>query len=1499
MNLTKSSLSNPYGVVALTLVIVALGLFAFFRTPTDLFPDSAPPQVAVITVEPGGSANDIADKITQIIEKELNSITGLKRIRSTSRDEVSAVIPEFHYTKSIGEAVTDVQNAVARVRARLPRDILEPMIYRITDATKPLLTLALSPKEKSPKDLAMVRLLAENQLTDALLRVPGVGDVDVFGAHQPEVQIRIDRDKLAAHHLTLGQIIGKLRTQNVAAPAGTIYTDHGEYLVRVLGEFKNLDEIRDLPVASSEKGRVLLHDIAEVKLTEHEARSLYLGNGREAVALNVMRPEGGETISAIKRVKQELKRLELRYPDVRFDISNDQQPIIDINVQGMRASVYQAVLLTVLVILIFLADLRAALTVSLGIPLSFLGALVVLWFSPYTLNMVTLSGLVIAVGLVLDAAIVVMENIYRHFRSGDHPEAAKATIEGTGEVTHGIIGGMLTTVIVLVPVMFAGGYTQQTMRPLNLMISSTIVASLLVSMTVIPLVASRMIGRREGRVGHAVNKGLSPFGRWVERRAEGITHVTRFLLRHRGWTILVALAFFVFTMRVIAPLNGNELMPHMDTGVGIISFDTPTQYSPAQVGEVAQRVEKMVRETTEGLKWVSTTIGSEPGQISFGGGGETVQSANMMITLVDRKHRKASIWDMEELWRDGLRKVEGVRTFHVTEFGATPLSTTKAPLDLVISGPDDRVLDRLADEVIATLHGVKGLTDVRRSWYIDKQEQNLIVDSDLARLYGLTPADVSQTLKAAVKGVPAGQMRLEGALDIPIVVKYRHEQMDELRDLEDAVLPTAKGMVPVRAVARMDSVRNAPFITREALINTIDVTGINSGQTIGDVGKQVKMRLKDVKLPADYTIRVSGTLDDMKTGSVEMGHALIIGIVMLYILLVSMFKSFTHPITIMSSVLFSVAAAMWGLLLFDKPMCKPAMMGIILLSGTVVNNVILVIDFINQRRAAGMAKDEAIIEAVRLRFRPILMTALSASIGLSPLVFEMAVGMERLSPLGIVASVGLLAGVFISTLLIPVIYSLVDSASGFFRRTSRPAPVVAALMVLASGLFFPRLARAADTNTAPEIMTMDQAIAYAMENSPELRIAKADAASASGREMSARSGLMPHVDLYGSAMFSDLDQPVLPGLPPTEVRFSDTRYQAGIIVNQLLWDFGRTWNRMQVARGMAEAGLDAAGRKRREIAFKVAALYHQRVMFDDLLDAARATEQSIKTLSGNIHARVESGKGARLDELKVRVRLAGVESSIAALTAQRTTVESGLLATIGYEGPSPGWVAPGVPLELKPADLDAAVLADQALVARLDLRAQEARTAAATAGETAARRSRWPKIGLFGQYAQYGADDPFPATPDGNTSDSWQGNWIVGAAVSVPLFDSGLRSGEIATARAQRERAEAVRDGLRLRVYAEVTSAIAELQSARTRMNALQQSVIEAQQALDDEHLKYDAGKNTINDVLDAEAALLTSDSRYNQARHEEQIAWYNLQLSAGQPLNTDVRANRIIQKEG
>ncbi len=1027
MNLSDASIKFPYGVIAVSLLIAALGIFAFVRTPTELFPDTVPPQAVVVTVWPGADADDLTDKVTQVIEKEINTLSGLKRITSTSRDGVSSINAEFYYSKDPGEAVVDMQNVVSRIRSLLPSGIREPRIYRISDATRPLLTLSLAPMPESGTDLSQIRLLAENQIEEELLNIAGVADVDVFGAHQPEVKVNVSRESLTANDLTLKDLLSALARHNVSAPAGIIYSPEREYLVKVSGEFFDLEGIRRVPIRYADGGVLRVGDVARVALGQTEQRSFYHGNGKPAIAMNILRSDEGATVEAIENVKKRLPVLRAKYADIDFTITDNQRPLIDLNVSGMRSSLLQAVALTIAVIFVFLADMRAAVVVAVSLPMAFLIGLVVLWFSPYTLNMVTLSAMIISVGLVVDGSIVVLENIYRHYRDDKDGDPRRAASVGTNEVNLAITGGLLTTVIVLIPVMFTGGYTQQIMRPLNLIICATLIGSLLVALTIVPLIVSRLLSKGEMK-RNFIERIFTFTERAVERLGQFYLLLLRRALRHRWIVLLLVAVFFIFTMKQVKPLLGTELMPPMDTGIVNLNFETPANFSPQKVESVLSEIEEVIQKTP-GVLTISSVVGSEPGEISFGGGGATAQSGQIKVTLVARTERENDIWEIQSDWRKKISQIAGVRSSTISEFGATPLSTTRAPLDIIISGPDRDVLDELAGDVLLELDDTPGMEDVQRTWHIDKRESRIVIDPELSEVYHLSPTAVANELRTAVKGIPATSLRLQGYLDIPVMVQYRRNDIEAPSQLRDVYLNSAMGQVPLRSLAEIHPHRAQPYITRENLMPTINITAVNSGYTIVEVATMVKEKLSGIQTPAGYSIKVEGTAKDMKTNQMAIGGALVIGLVLLFILLVALFKSFLHPLTIMAAIPLAVAGSFWGLLLFNKPMCMPAMMGMIFLGGTIVNNSILLLDFIIKARASGKPREEAIVQSVRLRLRPILMTTTSTVIGLTPLIFEMAIGLERMSPLGIVAASGLLVGTFLTMIVIPVVYTLMDGLS--------------------------------------------------------------------------------------------------------------------------------------------------------------------------------------------------------------------------------------------------------------------------------------------------------------------------------------------------------------------------------------------------------------------------------------------------------------------------------------
>lgn len=1030
MSSHRFALENPWVILVGALIVTVLGLRAFFTMPTDYFPDTSPPQVAVITVEPGATAVDVSRGITEVVEKELSSIAGLKKLTSTSRDEVSSVNAEFHYEKAIGEAVVDVQNAISRIRADLPRDILEPRIYRITDATRPVLTLALHPKEGSPLTLSQVRLLADNDIKDYLLSIPGVADVDTFGGHRLQVNVRLDRDRLRAFHLTPSEVAAAIKAQNITTPAGLMEGSQGESLVKTVGEFRDLREVEQLVVKKSENAYIRLADVAGVELGTEEQRSLYHGNGRPAIAVNVLRADGGNTIATIQEVKKVLPEMASLWPEIDFSITNDQEPIIERNTSGMRASLYSSILLTVIIIFLFLADVRSSFIALVSIPLSFLFSLAGLGFTGYTLNVVTLSGLILATGMVVDATVVIVENINRHWKmSLENPKECVA--EAIEEITLSITAGMLTTITMLIPIMFAGGYVEKVMRQFTLTLTLALVGSLIVAIMVVPPIAMRLLRRTEHK--GPLERAVAPFQRMNDAMAEGYVRLLRFALRHRVLTLVVPLVLLVVTVVAVMPIIGRELMPPMDTGIVNIVLELPPSSRIEDVEKSLTEVERIIQEEPSVLM-ISSVVGSEPGEISFGGGGQSAQKAFVIVNMKTRDQRDRSVWQIVDAWRSRMEQIPELRSLQVYEYGASPMSTSRAPIDIVLKGRDSVVLNRIAEDIQNGFRGMPGLVDFIPNWWMDKPEVQVRVDPKMARLFDSDPSALAEQLRLAVGGFQVSALRLTGFLDVPIHLAYEDRWVATPEQLSELDIYTPKGAVPLRALALTENRQTQTSITRENLQNTLDLTAYNRTVRISQVLSDIGNRMQAVAFPGGYGFEMSGTAAEMKESMSRMMGATMLGSILLVVVLMGTFQSFILPIPILIAIPLALIGSLWALLIFDQPMCMPAMMGIVLLAGIVINNSIFLIDFIKQASQEGMEREDALIQSVRLRLRPVLMTTISTFVGMLPIIFETAIGLERMSPLASASGFGLLVGTFMTMIVTPVLYSLLDDAKAVWHR---------------------------------------------------------------------------------------------------------------------------------------------------------------------------------------------------------------------------------------------------------------------------------------------------------------------------------------------------------------------------------------------------------------------------------------------------------------------------------
>ena len=1033
MKLVEAYVRKPHLLLSIVLLLAVVGLVGYFKMPVNLFPDSERPQIAVVTVWPGASSDDVSSDVARVIEKELKTIELVRRVVSTSNDESAVVTVEFEYQKGLDSAATDVANSLNKIRPLLPADIRPFQVYKVSSATPAVLTLSLTPQEGSHLDLSMIRQLADNPIKERLLRVPGVDNVEIFGGYQPVVRVTLDPNRMQAFRLTSAQVSAALGTWNRNTPEGLVVTDDTHVLLKNQGAFERMEELEGIVVSSAAGPPVYLRDVGKVERSVQERMSAFHGNGKPAIGINIQRSLSGFALPTINAALGALPDLQRQYPNIHFDVADTQQELIHNSVDNMVDALRDAIIMTVIVIFLFLADLRGMLPTAVSIPFTYLITFGMMWLLGFQFDMVTLTGVILGVGMLLDDAIVVLENIERHYHTLGK-DMRQAVIGGTQEVMLAILSGTYATVVVLIPIIFIGGYVQTVLRPLALTLSIALAASYVVSVTILPIFAP-VILRLGGKVGRSRwEQALDRFvsGRLLHPIQEFFVGGVRLALRHRLLLLIPAISLLVVSGRVLMPLNGRDLMPPMDTGIYRVSFEAWPNTSLEQSEALLAQAEKIIWEQP-GVVRTSATLGSEPGVLSFGSGRNT-QQAFVTVHLVDRFHRKQTLWDVERIVADRLSAIPGIRFPTTYDYGATALSTIRSTVDLSISGPDPAVLDRLARDVDQRLHGVGGLKAVVRTWSLDRLEYRFKPDPNRLALYGLDSANVASQVSSQVKGISATFLRVPQQDSFAVWVQSRADRRASDVDLATLPVQTAQGPVPLSALGQIVSAIVPTLHTRQGLQETVDVLGYRTTAAVTHINDNVEKALQGLEVPAGYSIREEGELKTMDEAFALLIAALLLGLVLLYFSLVPAFNSFLHPITIMVAIPLALIGATWSMLIMGKHSCMPAFMGMILLAGIVVKNSILLIDFIEEARRGGATIEEALVSSVRVRTRPILMTAAATAVGMIPIAGEWAIGLERLSPLAVVAIGGLLVSTLLTLIYVPMFYDMFERLRGAIAR---------------------------------------------------------------------------------------------------------------------------------------------------------------------------------------------------------------------------------------------------------------------------------------------------------------------------------------------------------------------------------------------------------------------------------------------------------------------------------
>lgn len=1036
MNPLRRWLNAPHLVLALVLTGSVLGITAVMRMPSNLFPDSERPQAAVVTVWPGAAAEDVEAEVSRILESELAGLGLVRQVVSTSRDEVSAVTVEFEYGKGLEIAASEAAATVNRVLPALPAGARAPMVFSISSATPAALTLALAPGEGSPLDLSMVRQLADNEIRTALLQIPAVAGVEVFGGHRPVALVEPDPVMLAAHGLTGQDVVAALSGGARNQPVGTVRAGGAEHLVLRLDARATESELAEVVVAGRGEGVVRLSDVADIRRGTEEPTAAFHAQGTPAIALAIQRSTGGHALETARAVAAALPGLEADFPGIAFSIPDTQAELIEQSMSNMKGSLVGAIIPTMLVLFLFLGDRRVTLLAAVSLPLTFLLTFAFMGLLGMEFNLITLTAIIVAVGLLVDNSVVVIENTARHMEQRSGGDLRALAVDAVSEVALPILGGTLTTVMVLLPVMFAGGFVQTILRPFAVTLALAIVNSYLVAVSVIPLLAPLVLRPRSKR------QGLDE--RWARKIGDGIVRqvsdrasaASRWALSHRGLTLLVAVVVMALTWRLV-PVLGRDLLPPMDTGILKVSFEAEPNATLERAEQLMGAMEAVILERPE-VTSVASALGSEPGVMSFGAAA-TPRQGLITIHMVNRFQRDTSIWDIAGELQARLGRLPGLAKVRVFEHGSTPMSSIAAAVDVEITGPDPDVLDRLAGEVEDRLRrNVPGLTSTSQSWRFSSQRLELQVDAERAAQIGITSAAISEQVAALLRGAPAATLRQPAQRGLPVVLRLHEGERAGAEALAGLPIMTPTGVVPLGAVAEFAPRWAADAITRRDLERSINVTATRGLRSITHLQSDIDAALADLSLPAGYRIHHRGEIGQMWESFGRLGGALVLSLILLYGTLIPTFRSWIHPVTILTAVPLAAVGGVLALAVVGKTLSMAAFMGIILLGGVAVNTSILLLDVYRTSRQQGLATEEAVERAIRLRTRPILITTLSTMVGMLPVALELAIGLERLSPLAIVAIGGLWVSALAVLVVVPAVASLLEDAGKALVRLTHP-----------------------------------------------------------------------------------------------------------------------------------------------------------------------------------------------------------------------------------------------------------------------------------------------------------------------------------------------------------------------------------------------------------------------------------------------------------------------------
>ena len=1025
MTIPEFSIKRRITVFMVILIVTIFGVIAFSRLGLDMLPELEYPVVSVITTYSGVSSEDVEKLITRPVESVISTVKNVKRVNSTSQEGISAVIVEFEWGTKLDFAAQDVREKLSWVTDYLPKDADTPLVIKFNMSDYPILYYGVT----GMQDTQVLRKYLDDSVRPRLERLEGVASVYVLGGLEREINVLVDRDKLSAYSVSLDQVIGKLALENVNVSGGHVKDGHTEYLVRTMGEYRDMATMMNTIVAMQGMTPVYLRDVAQVKDAFKEVRNISRTNHRPSVAMMVMKQSGANTVKVVESVNRTLEELRGQMPpDIRLYPAIDQGKIISQVTRSTRNDAIIGGILAILAIFAFLLDWRPTLTIALAIPLSVIATFIGIYLFDYTLNIMTLGGLALAVGMLVDDAIVVIENTFRHLHE-EGKDRIMAAMRGAEEVAMAITASTLTTIVVFLPMVLSTGIAGRLSRPLAVTVTLALLSSLFVSLTIVPVLASLLFRKRQAAGDGKPAAGDAAlfarhFGGTRRLYADGL----RWSLTHRKTVVGAAVVIFLASLAVV-PLLGTEFMPKQDIPIMMMNVKMPVGTDLAETDRVVRGIENVVLSQPE-ARFAISFIGlarERKIDVAWGSGTADVNEAQVFIRLVEKGER---VRLMELIMDDIRRQIPQIRGAQIEFFdmGQLFLGQTgeNSPILVKAFGKDLDKLKAITDQVAARMKDVAGLRDIDTTLKIGKPELQIVVDREKASQLGLTVGKVAETVKAAMLGVVPTKYRSEGD-EYDIRVRFREFDRRSVEDVRNIRIASPTGQfISLYQIADIVQKLGPVKITRENQDRKVTVKANTFGRDTGSIVADIKKAAAGIRIPEGYFVEYGGTYKDMQEAFESLAYALAIAIVLIYMVMAASFESLGHPLVIMLTVPLSFIGVALGLLFFGKTLSVPAFMGFIMLCGVVVRNGIVMIDYINRLRRQGVTAFEAIIEGAVVRLRPILITSLTSTLGALPMALSRTQGSEMRSPMAIALAFGLLFATFLTLFVVPVVYSLFD-----------------------------------------------------------------------------------------------------------------------------------------------------------------------------------------------------------------------------------------------------------------------------------------------------------------------------------------------------------------------------------------------------------------------------------------------------------------------------------------